>query len=131
MLSALKELTLDAWDWILGRKYPRQELLESLREVRQFPAASPLKGVEGSARRHPAKQECHSKIGADLKAQTQLAQTSIESDLKAQTKLTQSETKSTQLVLAGMWEREAEKWINTHPDESVTITHHTQSHEEF
>jgi hypothetical protein len=118
MLYALKEFTLDAWDWIIGRKYPRQELLESLREVRQFPAPPDLK-------------ECQSKIGADLKAQTKLTQTSIESDLKAQTKLTQSETKSTQLVLAGMWEREAEKWINTHPDESVTITHHTQSHEEF
>jgi hypothetical protein len=78
-----------------------------------------------------------------LPAETQLAQTSIGADLKAETKLTQRDSRalpveierSTQLVrqpsMQGMWEREAEKWINTHPDESVTITHHTQSHEEF
>ena len=124
MLYALKELTLDAWDWILGRKYPRQELLESLRErPRQFPAAPDLK-------------ECQSKIGANLKAQTKLTQSEIDANLKAKTALVHITLPpplklTRQPSMQGMWEREVEVWTNTHPDESVTITHHVQSHEEF
>ena len=113
MLYALKELTLDAWDWILGRKYPRQELLESLRDrPRQFPAAPDLK-------------ECQSKIGANLKAQTNAETALVKLEIPPPLKLVR------QPRLHGMWEREAEAWHNTHPDESVTITDHTQSHEEF
>ena len=126
MLYALKELTLDAWDWILGRKYPRQELLESLHErPRQFPAPPDLK-------------ECQSKIGANLKAQTKLTQSEIDANLKAETALVHITlppplklVRQPRLRLHGMWEREAEKWINTHPEESVTIIRHTLSHEEF
>ena len=123
MFSSLREWTLDAWDWILGRKYPRQELLESLGEVRQFPAAPDLK-------------ECQSKIGADLKVQTKLTQSEIDANLKAETALVHITLPpplklTRQPSMQGLWEREVEVWTNTHPDESVTITHHVQSHEEF
>ena len=124
MLYALKELTLDAWDWILGRKYPRQELLESLRDrPRQFPAAPDLK-------------ECQSKIGADLKAQTKLTQSEIDANLKAKTALVHITIPpplklTRQPTMHGMWEREAEAWHNTHPEESVTIIRHVVSHAEF
>ena len=109
MFSTFREYTLDFYDWILGRKYPRQELLESLRErPRQFPAAPDLK-------------ECQSEIGANLKAETALVKLEIPPPLKL----------VRQPRLHGMWEREAENWINTHPGSSVTITQHTLSHEEF
>ena len=114
MFSHFREFTLDVWDWILGRKYPRQELLESLGEVRQFPAAPDLK-------------ECQSKIGANLSAKTKAETALVHIKLPPPLKL----VRQPRLRLHGMWEREAEKWHNTHPDESVTITDHTQSHEEF
>ena len=124
MLYALKEITLDAWDWILGRNYPRQELLESLRErPRQFPAPPDLKEIQ-------------SKIGADLKVQTKLTQSEIDANLKVQTALVHVTLPpplklTRQPSMQGLLEREVEKWTNTHPEESVRITHHTRSHEEF
>ena len=105
MFSTFREYTLDFYDWILGRKYPRQELLESLR---QFPAAPDLK-------------ECQSQIKVDLSAETAL----VKLEIPPPPKLVR------QPSMQGMWEREVENWTNTHPDESVTITHRTLSHEEF
>ena len=123
MLYALKEIALDAWDWILGRNYPRQELLESLRDGRQFPAPPDLKEIQ-------------SKIESDLKVQTKLTQSEIDANLKAQTALVHVTLPpplklTRQPSMQGLWEREVEKWTNTHPEESVRITHHTRPHEEF
>ena len=107
MFSTFREYTLDAWDWIIGRKYPRQELLESLR---QFPAAPDLK-------------ECQSEICANLKPETALVKLEIPPPLKL--------VRQPRLRLHGMWEREAEAWHDTHPGSSVLITQHVVSHEEF
>ena len=98
MFSALREFTLDAWDWLLRKKYPRQKQLESLRERSQpFPASPDLK-------------ELHSEIGSDLKAETKLVQSEIGSGLKAETRLVQKCNSGPVLVrqpsLAGLWEQE-------------------------
>ena len=109
MLSALKELTLDAWDWILGRKYPRQELLESLKEPdRQFPALNLKTNLKTT----------ESEIRANLTAETRLVKHSNIADLK--------EAVLVKLVrgpsLVGLWESEARDWHETHPESSVCIT---------
>mgnify|MGYP000167979886 CR=1 FL=1 len=59
MLSLIREYSLDVWDWIVGNRYPRQVLLESLKEPdRQFPASN-LRTTE-------------SEIRANLTAETRL-----------------------------------------------------------
>ena len=107
MFSTFREYTLDAWDWILGRKYPRQELLESLRErSRLFPA-----------------REIRAVLTAKKKLDTALVRVA---DVPPPLKLVR------QPSMQGMWEREADAWLETHPGEqSVMITHHVASHEEF
>ena len=50
MLSLFREYSLDVWDWIVGNRYPRQVLLESLKEPdRQFPASN-LRTTESERR---------------------------------------------------------------------------------
>ena len=105
MLSLIREYSLDVWDWVTGKRYPRQELLESLKEPdRQFPA-SHLKTTE-------------SEIRANLKAETRLVKRSNIADLK--------EAVLVKLVrgpsLVGLWESEARDWHETHPESSVCIT---------
>ena len=123
MFSSLREFTLDAWDWIIGRKYPRQELVESLRErSRLFPA-------------HLKTSQMEPVLAAKKKPETAL----VKLDLPPPLKLVR------QPSMQGMWEREviraiedprspvqqAEAWTNTHPASSVLITQHVVSHEEF
>jgi len=137
MFSSLREWTLDAWDWIVGRKYPRQELLESLRErSRLFPA-------------HLKKSQMEPVLAAKKKPETAL----VKVDLPPPLKLVR------QPSMQGMWEREviraidgsreiedprapseadprspvqqAEAWHDTHPSDSVVISRRVVSHEEF
>ena len=110
MFSAFREYTLDVWDWILGRKYPRQELLESLRErPRQFPALN-------NAR----------EIGAVLTAKKKLETALVKADVPPLPRLVR------QPSMHGMWEREEAEWHDTHPgSSSVMITHHVASHQDF
>ena len=105
MLSLIREYSLDVWDWIVGKRYPRQELLESLKEPdRQFPAPN-LKTTE-------------SEIRANLTAETRLVKSYNRADLK--------EAMLVKLVrgpsLDGLWESEARDWHETHPESSVCIT---------
>ena len=110
MFSTFREYTLDLWDWILGRTYPRPELLESLRErSRLFPAH--LK---------------ESEIGAVLTAKKKLETALVRVDVPPLPRLVR------QPSMHGMWEREEAEWHDTHRESSsVMITHHVASHEEF
>ena len=115
MFSSLREFTLDAWDWILGRKYPRQELVESLRErSRLFPA-------------HLKTSQMEPVLAAKKKPETAL----VKVDLPPPLKLVR------QPSMQGMWERELERvqqaaaWHDTHPSDSVVISRRVVSHEEF
>ena len=106
MLSLIREYSLDVWDWIVGKRYPRQELLESLKEPdRQFPALN-LKTTE-------------SEIRANLTAETRLIKRSNISDLKVKPVLVKL-VRGPSLV--GLWESEARDWHETHPESSVCIT---------
>ena len=111
MLSAFREYTLDVWDWILGRKYPRQELLETLRErSRLFPA-------------HLKESEIGPVLAAKKKLETALVRVA---DVPPPLRLVR------QPSMHGMWEREEAEWHDTHPgSSSVMITHHVASHQDF
>ena len=129
MFSSLRELTLDAWDWILGRKYPRQELVESLRErSRLFPA-------------HLKTSQMEPVLAAKKKPETALVKVDLPPPLKGLEGFARKDPGFTQLVrqpsMQGMWERElervqqAEAWHDTHPSDSVVISRRVVSHEEF
>ena len=99
MLSLFREYSLDVWDWIVGNRYPRQVLLESLKEPdRQFPASN-LRTTE-------------SEIRANLTAETRLIKRSNIADLKVKTMLVKLMRAPS---LIGIWEE-------THPESSVCIT---------
>ena len=109
MLSLIREYSLDVWDWIVGKRYPRQELLESLKEPdRQFPALNLKTNLKTT----------ESEIRANLTAETRLVKHSNIADLK--------EAVLVKLVrgpsLVGLWESEARDWHETHPESSVCIT---------
>jgi hypothetical protein len=157
MFSSLREFTLDAWDWILGRKYPRQELVESLRErSRLFPA-------------HLKTSQMEPVLAAKKKPETALVKVDLPPPLKGLEGFARKDPGFTQLVrqpsMQGMWEREviraiegsreiedprapseadprspvqqlervqqAEAWHDTHPSDSVVISRRVVSHEEF
>ena len=110
MLSLIREYSLDVWDWIVGKRYPRQELLESLKEPdRQFPALNLKTNLKTT----------ESEIRANLTAETRLVKHSNIADLKVKPGLVKL-VRGPSLV--GLWESEARDWHETHPESSVCIT---------
>ena len=108
MLSLIREYSLDVWDWIVGKRYPRQEHLQSLKggwanQPRRVGAQLPEPD-----RLFPANPI----IGANLKAETRLIKRSNIVDLKAKTRLAKLVR---QPSLIGIWHE-------THPQSSVCIT---------
>ena len=93
MLSLIREYSLDVWDWIVGKRYPRQEHLDWIKEPDPRFPANPI-------------------IGANLKAETRLIKRSNIIDLKAKTRLAKLVR---QPSLIGIWHE-------THPQSSVCIT---------
>ena len=110
MLSLIREYSLDVWDWVTGKRYPRQELLESLKEPdRQFPAPNLKTNLKTT----------ESEIRANLTAETRLVKHSNIADLKVKPGLVKL-VRGPSLV--GLWESEARDWHETHPESSVCIT---------
>ena len=110
MLSLIREYSLDVWDWVTGKRYPRQELLESLKEPdRQFPALNLKTNLKTT----------ESEIRANLTAETRLVKHSNIADLKVKPVLVKL-VRGPSLV--GLWESEARDWHETHPESSVCIT---------
>ena len=120
MLTLIREYSLDVWDWIVGKRYPRQELLESLKEPdRQFPALNLKTNLKGAGPSPDAwersSQTTESEIRANLTAETRLVKRSNIADLK-EAVLVRGPS------LVGLWESEARDWHETHPESSVCIT---------
>ena len=96
MLSLIREYSLDVWDWIVGKRYPRQEQLDWIKEPDPRLPAPHVKPI----------------IGANLKAETRLVKRSNIADLKAETMLVKLVR---QPSFVGTWHE-------THPESSVCIT---------
>ena len=115
MLSLFREYSLDVWDWIVGNRYPRQVLLESLKEPdRQFPASN-LRTTESeisAGGEASCQANGRAEGSANLTAETRLIKRSNIADLKVKTMLVKL-VRAPSLI--GIWEE-------THPESSVCIT---------